>query len=101
MFFFFDKDGKQSCDFHFVLAPRASKKHIKKVDDTVVIFACLDFQEFLLLGFFAKSRIWELSISMIGSTIIIISGIPKFTNCPSLQNSRKLKPLKYYQIYSN
>ena len=37
-----------------------------------VIFACLDFREFVILGLFAMSRIRKLSISMIGSTIRII-----------------------------
>ena len=38
----------------------------------VVMFACLDFREFVTLGFLTKSRIRELSMSMIDSAIIII-----------------------------
>ena len=38
----------------------------------LVIFACLDFREFVTLGFFTKSRIRELSMSMLDSGIIII-----------------------------
>ena len=38
----------------------------------LVIFACLDFREFVILELYTKSRIRELSISMIVSTIIII-----------------------------
>ena len=38
----------------------------------LVIFACSDFREFVILGVFVMSRICELSISMIGSFIIII-----------------------------
>ena len=34
----------------------------------LVIFTYLDFREFVILGLFTKSRIRELSISMIGST---------------------------------
>ena len=37
----------------------------------LVIFACLGFREFVILELFTKSRIRELSISMIGSAIII------------------------------
>ena len=33
----------------------------------LVIFTCLDFREFFILKFFTKSRLCELSISMIGS----------------------------------
>ena len=33
----------------------------------LVIFACLDSREFVILGLFTKSRIRELSTSMIGS----------------------------------
>ena len=33
----------------------------------LVIFACLDFREFVVLGLFTRSRIRKLSISMIGS----------------------------------
>ena len=43
--------------------------YIKNTVDRV-IFACLDFREFVILGLFAMSRIRELSILMIGSTII-------------------------------
>ena len=49
----------------------------------LVIFACLGSREFVILGLFAMSRIRELSIPIIGSTIIII--IAKFSNsriCP-------------------
>ena len=40
----------------------------------LVIFACLDFREFVILGLFTKSRIGELSISMIGSAITAWGG---------------------------
>ena len=38
----------------------------------LVIFACLDFLEFVIWRLFAKSEIRELSISISGSAIIII-----------------------------
>ena len=37
-----------------------------------MIFACSDFREFVILELCTKSRIRELSISMIGRAIIII-----------------------------
>ena len=36
----------------------------------LVIFAYLHFRELVILWLFARSRIWELSISMIGSAIV-------------------------------
>ena len=63
-----------------------------------VIFACLDFRDFVILGLFTKSRIYELSISMIESAYNNkFHKIIKFANLASL---RKLKPREYYQIYS-
>ena len=38
----------------------------------LVIFACLDFYELMILRLFVMSRICELLMSMIGGTIIII-----------------------------
>ena len=38
----------------------------------LIILACLDFREFVIFLLFVMSRICELSISMIGSNIIII-----------------------------
>ena len=38
----------------------------------LVIFACLGFREFVILGLYTKSRIRQLSIQMIGSAIIIV-----------------------------
>ena len=39
----------------------------------LVIFACLDFREFVIFELLAKSRIRELPILMIGSAIIMIN----------------------------
>ena len=61
----------------------------------LVIFACLDFRDFVILGLFTKSRIYELSISMIESAYN-----NKFRKIIKLASSRKLKPREYYQIYS-
>ena len=67
----------------------------------LVIFASLNFREFVILGLFMKFKIRELSISMIVSAynnnfrVVLI-----FLNLSSSQNSQKLKPHKYYQIYS-
>ena len=36
------------------------------LDRSQTISACLDFREFMILGLFTKSRIPELSLSMIG-----------------------------------
>ena len=58
----------------------------------LVIFASLDFCEFVILGLFSKSRIRQLSTSMIGSAHINkIRETLKFA---------KLKPREYSQIYS-
>ena len=38
----------------------------------LVIFACLDFREFVIWGLFTKSRILKCSILMISITLIII-----------------------------
>ena len=38
----------------------------------LVIFACLDFREFVIWGLFTKSRILKCSISMISITFIIL-----------------------------
>ena len=66
-----------------------------------VIFACLGFREFVILELFTKSRIRELSISMIGSDHDnTFHEILKFANLSSARNLRKLKPCEYYQIYS-
>ena len=53
-----------------------------------VIFACLNFHEFLILGLVTKFRIRE------------FANIFEFSNLSSSRNSRKLKPREYYQIYS-
>ena len=37
------------------------------------MFACLDSREFVISGLFTKSSIRELSISMIGNAITIVS----------------------------
>ena len=63
----------------------------------LVIFACLNFREFLIWGLFTKFRIREFFFS---SAIIIIIFV-RFLNLPSSRNSQKLKPREYYQIYSN
>ena len=66
-----------------------------------VIFACLNFREFLILGPFTKFKIREFSFFFSSSIIIII--FARFLNsriCPlKSRNSRKLKPREYYQIY--
>ena len=38
----------------------------RDVGKCILNFACLDFRKFVILGLFTKSRIRELSISMIG-----------------------------------
>ena len=64
----------------------------------LVIFACFDFREFVIWGLFTKSSIRELSISIIASAHNNhFHEILKFAN---LSSPRKLKPHKYYQIYS-
>ena len=58
----------------------------------MVIFACLNIGEFVILELFMKSRIRELSISMIGSAHNNnFREISKFANLSAAQNSRKLK----------
>ena len=59
--------------------------HTVHVD--LVIFACLDVHEFAVLRLFTKSRISELSVSMIGSAHKnIFCEIFKFVNVPSFEN---------------
>ena len=52
------------------VGPRAERRPpsllASKITVDLVIFACLDFREFVIWGLFTKSRIRELSISMIG-----------------------------------
>ena len=68
---------------------------------SLIIFACLNFCQFVILGPFTKSRIRELSISMIGSAHNKnFSDFFKFANLSSSRNLRKLKPREYYQIYT-
>ena len=83
-------------------------KHRLCIANTVdlVIFACLNFREFVILRLFARSRLRELSILMIGSAIIIIIALlnttTKLVNRSSSRNLRKLKLREYYiyHIYS-
>ena len=64
-------------------------------------FRVFKFLRICDLRFFWKSAIRELSISMISSAHDNISReILKFANLSSSRDSRKLKPLEYYQIYS-
>ena len=58
----------------------------------LVIFACVNFREFLLLGLFTKFRTREF-LFFLSSTIIIII-------FEEFLNSRSCPPRKYYQIYS-
>ena len=59
----------------------------------LVIFACLDFREFVILGLFTKSRNRELSISMIDSSFIIkISRDSKIREFVLLAKFAKIKP---------
>ena len=55
----------------------------------VLIFACLNFRGFLILGLFTKLKIREFSFFFSSAIIIII--FVTFFNLSSLQNSRKLK----------
>ena len=66
----------------------------------LVIFACLEFREFVVLGLFTNHIIRELWISMIGSAHNNnFREILNFANL-SLRISRNLKSREYYQIYS-
>ena len=58
------------CNWSTSLINRCTAMTVHIVD--LVIFACLDFREFVLLRHSAMSRIRALSILMIGSAIIII-----------------------------
>ena len=54
----------------------------------LVISACLDFREFVILGLFMKARICQLSISMIAGAIIRKIFV-RFLNsqiCPTREN---------------
>ena len=62
----------------------------------LVIFACLDFREFMIFGLFTKSKIRELSILMIGNAHNNnFREISKFAN---LFSSRILPDLQYIQV---
>ena len=60
----------------------------------LVIFACLDFREFVIFGLFAKSRIREILTSMIGSAIIIIL-FARLAKLAKIKTSRILSDLQY------
>ena len=65
--------------------PRAVRVNVNTVD--LVIVACLNFREFLILGLFTKFKIREFSFSFCSAIIIIIFG--KFLNsriCPPREN---------------
>ena len=75
------------------------RNHLDTVD--LIIFACLNFREFVILVLFTKSIIRELSILMIGSAHNNnFCEIIKFASLSSSRISRKLKPREYEQIYS-
>ena len=66
----------------------------------LVIFACLDFREFVIIGFLC---FWNLRIIDFDDRWHYYNnfrGILKFENLSSSRNSRKLKPREYYQICS-
>ena len=67
----------------------------------MVIFACLNFHEFLILGLFTKSRSREF-LFLLSTAIIIIIFVRflKLRTCPPREIRKKLKPREYYQIYS-
>ena len=86
--------------------------NMKRADDfmtnsvDLVIFACLDFREFVILGLYTKSRIRELAILMIGSAIINIiswdSKIREFVllaKFAKIKTSRILPHLQYTACY--
>ena len=67
----------------------------------LVILACLNFRESLIMGLFTKIRIREFSFFFSSSiTNNNFREILEFANLSSSRNSRKLKPREYYQIYS-
>ena len=66
----------------------------------LLIFSLFRFARIWIFQLFTKSRIRELSISMIGSAHYNnFRGILKFANLSSSWNSWRLKPREYYQIY--
>ena len=80
---------------------RTLEENDKKCTVDLVIFACLNFHEFSILGLLTTFRIRELSISIKGSADNNnFSEILKFANLYSSQNSLKLKPRENYRIYS-
>ena len=75
-----------------VLLRFRKKKRVSANTVDPIIFACLNCREFLVLGLFTKFRIREFLFFF--SSAIIIIFFARFLNW------RKLKPRKYYQIYS-
>ena len=66
-----------------------------------LVILVIRFSRICDLGIFTRSRISELSISMLGSAHNNnFRKIPKFANLSSTRISRKLKPGKYYHIYN-
>ena len=85
--------------FVSLYTPGSRRCELYTVD--TVIFECLRFREFVILGHFTKSRIRELLILMTGGAQNNnFRKIPKFANLSCSRNSRKLKLREYYQIYS-
>ena len=61
---------------------------------------CLDFREFVILGLVTRTRICEVSISMIASAHNNnYREILKYANLFPSRNLRKLKPREYYQVF--
>ena len=95
--------GEHYCSCATIQRLIYNRESVRPMSDTValVIFACLNFREFVFLGLFTKSRIRESSISMMGSAQNNnFRDILKFANLSFTRNSRKLKPREYYQISS-
>ena len=64
----------------------------------LIIFACLNFPEFSILGLFTKFRIREFSIFFISAIIIGPTNFREILKFANLSSSRKLKPREYFQI---
>ena len=65
----------------------------------LVIFACLNLREFLILGLFTKFRIREFFF-FFSSAIYYNNNFREILEFANLSSSRKLKLREYYQIYS-
>ena len=79
----------------------SNQMHVTYATVDLVISVCLNFYEFLILGFFTKFKTGEFSVFYYRYYNNNFCKILEFASLSFSQNSQKIKPREYYQIYSN